>query len=185
MTITIRRANENDIDGIIRVVNHYAEKNLMLWRTREQVAQVLPGFLVAEDEGRVVGCGSLVELTPQLVEVRSLAVAPDYQGRKLGTQIVAALVEEARNAGYPQVCALTLREGFFNTAGFATVDRWALAPKVWHECIYCTKFHACDEIAVLMDLKQPAGVLGRRRWPFGLPQTLLRRGRAWLASVAR
>ncbi len=92
------------------------------------------------------------------------------------------LVGRAREAGYEQVCALTLREGFFNRLGFATVDRWALAPKVWHECIYCPKFHACDEIAVLMNLTEPAAVEARprRRWPFN--QTLWRRGVAWLGN---
>ena len=66
-----------------------------------------------------------------------------------------ALIARARAAGYDQICALTLNEGFFNRLGFATVDRWALSPKIWHECIYCPKFDACDEIAVLMNLTEP------------------------------
>jgi len=49
-------------------------------------------------------------------------------------------------------------EDFFNRLGFTTVDRWALSPKIWHECIYCPKFDACDEIAVLMDLVEPEAV---------------------------
>ena len=66
------------------------------------------------------------------------------------------LVAKARDAGYDQICALTLSEGFFNRCGFDTVDRWAISPKIWHECIYCQKFDACDEIAVLMSLTEPA-----------------------------
>ncbi len=154
MKTTIRQATETDIDGIVGIVNHYAEQNLMLPRTAEQVRRVLPHFLVAEQAGRVVGCGSLVQLTPRLTELRSLAVAEDQRGTGLGRRLVEALVERARAAGYDQLCALTLQEGFFNNLGFATVDRWALSPKIWTECIYCPKFDHCDEIAVVMNLTE-------------------------------
>jgi amino-acid N-acetyltransferase len=154
MQETIRQAVEADIQGILDIVNCYAAQNLMLSRTAEQVRRVLPHFLVAEQNGRVVGCGSLVELTPQLTELRSLAVAADLRGTGLGRRLVAALIEKARAVGYAQLCALTLQEGFFNALGFATVNRWALSSKIWTECIYCPKFDRCDEIAVLMNLTE-------------------------------
>jgi amino-acid N-acetyltransferase len=154
MEITIRPAAEGDIEGILEIVNGYAAQNLMLPRTDEQIRRVLRWFLVAAQGGRVVGCGSNVEMTPQLTELRSLAVAPECRGTGLGKRLVAALVSQARAAGYEQICALTLSERFFNNCGFITVDRWAISPKIWHECIYCPKFDACDEIAVLMNLTE-------------------------------
>jgi amino-acid N-acetyltransferase len=158
MEITIRPATEADLDAILAIVNYYASQNLMLPRTPEQIRQVLRDFLVAEDGGRVVGCGSNVPLTPRLVELRSLAVAPEYRGSGLGRRLVEALVAKARADGYEQICALTLVEGFFSRCGFVTVDRWTISPKIWHECIYCPKFDACDEIAMLMNLREPAAV---------------------------
>ena len=66
-------------------------------------------------------------------------------------------------AGFEQVCALTLRENFFVRLGFEVVDRWSISPKVWQACIFCRKFHRCDEVAVLMNLvdKPGAGDNGR------------------------
>ncbi len=154
--IEIRPAVEADIEAILTIVNGYAAQNLMLPRTAEQIRRVLRWFLVAEQDGRIVGCGSNVELTPKLTELRSLAVVPELRGSGLGRRLVAALVEKARADGYDQICALTLNEGFFNRCGFVTVDRWAISPKIWHECIYCPKFDACDEIAVLMNLTEQA-----------------------------
>lgn len=154
MEITIRPAVEADVEGILEIVNGYAAQNLMLPRTDEQIHRVLRWFLVAEDQGQIIGCGSNVELTAQLTELRSLAVAPEYRGTGLGKRLVEALVVRARSDGYDQICALTLSEGFFNSCGFVTVDRWAISPKIWHECIYCPKFDACDEIAVLMNLTE-------------------------------
>ncbi len=155
MDISIRPAVEADIAGILSIVNGYAAQNLMLPRTREQIQRVLKWFLVAEHGGKVVGCGSNVELTPRLTELRSLAVAPEVRSSGLGRRLVEKLIAKARDAGYDQICALTLSEGFFNRCGFDTVDRWAISPKIWHECIYCQKFDACDEIAMLMNLTEP------------------------------
>jgi amino-acid N-acetyltransferase len=156
MEITIRAATETDIDGILAIVNGYAAQNLMLPRNKEQIRRVLPDFLVAEDAGRVVGCGSNVALTPELTELRSLAVAADYRNSGLGRRLVEALVAKARADGFEQICALTLTDNFFGRMGFTTVDRWAIPTKIWHECIYCPKFDACDEIAMLMNLTEPA-----------------------------
>lgn len=158
MNIAIRPAVEADIEDILDIVNGYAAQNLMLPRTEEQIRRVLRWFLVAEHDRRVVGCGSNVELTPRLTELRSLAVAPEFRGTGLGRRLVEVLVAKAFDAGYDQICALTLSEGFFNRCGFSTVDRWAISPKIWHECIYCPKFDACDEIAVLMDLRESEAV---------------------------
>ncbi len=157
--IAIRAAGETDIEGILSIVNSYAAQNLMLPRTADQIRRVLRWFLVAEDEGSIVGCGSNVELSPRLTELRSLAVASEYRSTGLGRRLVDALVARARADGYDQICALTLSEGFFNRCGFATVDRWAISSKIWHECIYCPKFDACDEIAVLMNLTETATAL--------------------------
>lgn len=157
--IEIRPAVEDDIPGILNIVNGYAAQNIMLPRTPEQIRRVLSRFLVAVQDGRIVGCGSNVALTPKLTELRSLAVVPALRGSGLGQRLVAALVEWARADGFDQICALTLSEGFFNRCGFVTVDRWAISPKIWHECIYCPKFDACDEIAVLMNLTEPATAL--------------------------
>jgi amino-acid N-acetyltransferase len=174
--VVIRAAVEADIEGILAIVNDYAEQNLMLPRTTEQIRRVLPHFLVAEYDAQVVGCGSLVRLTAQLTELRSLAVAAEWRSTGLGRRLVEALVDQARQAGFQQVCALTLVEGFFNKLGFVTVDRWTITPKIWHECIYCPKFDACDEIAVLMTLVEPETALQPRPEAETVPWVRLRLG---------
>jgi len=93
-----------------------------------------------------------VPLTETLAEVRSLAVHDSQQGKGLGGYLVLELVQMARVRSFEQVCALTLREHFFTRLGFEVVDRWSISPKVWQACIYCRKFHRCDEVAVLMNL---------------------------------
>ncbi len=141
------------------LVNTFAAQDLMLPRSPESIQASLANWLVAEGRGGAgtgapafLGCGSLVALTEELAEIRSLAVHPRGQGRGVGSQIVRALVDLARQRGFRQVCALTLQEGFFERLGFSVVDRWSVSPKLWQECIYCPKFHRCDEVAVLLNL---------------------------------
>jgi amino-acid N-acetyltransferase len=162
LSISIRQARPEDVPPILSLVNHFAGQNVMLPRTDASIRQSLEDWLVAvEDEptpttgdptGLIVGCGALVPLTATLVEVRSLAVHDSQHGKGLGSRLVQELVDMARAREYHQVCALTLRENFFTRLGFQLVDRWSISPKVWQACIYCSKFHHCDEVAVLMNL---------------------------------
>ncbi len=161
MPFFLRPARDEDVPHILALVNRFAGEDLMLPRTEASVRSSLADWLAAEEDGALIGCGSLVPLTETLVEIRSLAIADGQQGKGVGGQIVLALVQMAQEQGYAQVCALTLRENFFLRLGFELVDRWSISPKVWQACIYCPKFHRCDEVAVLMNLaKEPANSAG-------------------------
>lgn len=151
--IRIQPAVEEDIVEIAALVNGFAAENVMLPRTEESILQSLPDWVVALGGGaQLLGCGSLVSLSEQLVEIRSLAVAQAGQGKGIGRRIVEELVLMATARGYAQICALTLEEGFFEKLGFEVVDRWSISPKLWQDCIYCPKFHHCDEVAVARSL---------------------------------
>lgn len=168
MALEIRPALPGDVPTIMEMVARFADQDIMLPRTEESVRATLDDWIVAAETEpapgapAVVGFGALVALTDTLVEIRSLAVHESQQGKGLGGVIVSALVERARAQGYAQVCALTLRESFFVRLGFEIVDRWSISPKVWQACIYCRKFHRCDEVAVLMNLsKRPENSAGQ------------------------
>jgi amino-acid N-acetyltransferase len=83
-------------------------------------------------------------------------VAAEAQGRGVGRALVSFILQAAREADITHVCALTLRPHFFEAIGFQVIDRWEISPKIWQECIYCSKFHHCDEIAVFLDLEETA-----------------------------
>ncbi|MBK8047915.1 MAG: GNAT family N-acetyltransferase [Anaerolineales bacterium] len=160
MPVLVRPAETGDVPHILAMVNRFADQNIMLPRTVESVSHTLPDWLVAVEEWPepttppILACGALVPLTDTLAEVRSLAVHESQQGQGLGGVIVLELVQRARIRNYEQVCALTLRENFFVRLGFSVVDRWSISSKVWQACIYCRKFHRCDEVAVLMNLAE-------------------------------
>ena len=174
MPIVIRPAEAADVLPIVALVNQFAAEKVMLPRTEESVRQTLADWLVAVDpdlvpeDPQILACGALVPLTDTLVELRSLAVHPSRQGQGLGGHVVNHLVQLARQRSYHQICALPRRENIFARLGFEQVDRWSISPKIWQACIYCSKFHRCDEVAVTMNLvDSPQGLLHPLERPAG------------------
>ncbi|MCZ8518692.1 MULTISPECIES: N-acetyltransferase [Paenibacillus] len=151
-TLTCRKAVEQDIDNLYHIIQGYAEKGIMLPRTRETLKAQLDTFVVAEIDDELVGCGSLTRLGQDLVEIRSLGVTEGYKGQGIGKAIVSLLEREAREQGIPKLMALTYEVTFFERSGFSVVPKEIFPEKVWRDCIHCKKQHCCDEIAVLKRL---------------------------------
>jgi amino-acid N-acetyltransferase len=120
------------------------------------VYQSIRDWVVAEADGKIVGMGSLLIMWGDLAEIRSLVIDPAYQGYGIGRAIVVQLLEEARALGLPRVFALTRKPGFFLKTGFQLTRIEHLPRKVQKDCVFCPKFHSCDEVAVIMPLDETA-----------------------------
>jgi hypothetical protein len=59
---------------------------------------------------------------------------------------------QAAGLEIPQVIALTRNPGFFRKLGFRIVPRETLPRKIWKDCITCTKFVGCDEVAMVREV---------------------------------
>lgn len=151
--VNIRKALLTDIPPVTELINSYARNGIMLPRTEFEMAENIRDFLVACDDGRMVGCGALHFYTPYSGEIRSLAVEPGLKTRGIGRMLVEALEAEASEHGLASIFAFTYVDGFFRKMGFAEVDRGELPLKAWKDCLRCPKFQACDEIAMVKQLK--------------------------------
>ncbi len=147
--ITLRQATPADAPAIADLVKLGEREGQLLPRSLEFIRASIDDWIVAEKNGRIVGCGSLLEMGPTLVEVRSLAVAPAYRQNGVGARLVEALVSEARARGISTVFALTRAVAFFEKLGFVVTVKEDFPEKVWRDCIICPVRHACDEVAVV------------------------------------
>jgi amino-acid N-acetyltransferase len=151
--VSVRPARIQDMRAVEPLIKLFASDNLMLPKTFDQLARTFREFIVAEDEkGVIVGCGALRIYTEGLAEICSLAVDADCQGLGIGRMVVERLVEEGRALELTTVFALTLKEEFFLRLGFSVVSKDDFPLKVWADCRNCPKLHACDEIAVALEL---------------------------------
>lgn len=156
----IRNARIPDAKTICSLINYYAEHDKMLFRSLADIYEAIQAFLVAERDGKVIGCCALAVVWSDLAEVKSLAVAADERGKGVGLALVTAAVDQARQLGVPRVFALTLEAKFFERAGFTVIKKEELPMKVWSDCARCPKQDECDEIAVIRDIPA-AGEAGR------------------------
>ncbi len=144
----LRKARISDVEEMMLLINSNAEQGLMLPRSRNMLYENIREFLLAEEDNQLVGVASLHILWSDLAEIRALAVSSGYKRRGIGTQIVRALEEEARELGCTRLFALTYQPEFFKYCGYDEVSKDQMPQKVWSECINCIKFPNCDEIAV-------------------------------------
>lgn len=151
--LDIRPARIADMRRVEPLINDFARQNLMLPKSADQLCRHFREFVVATDAaGRVLGCGALRVYSESLAEIASLAVHPAAHGSGIGRRLVERLLEEARGLELSTVFALTLKDGFFHKLGFRTVPKEMFPLKVWADCRNCPKLHACDEIAVAVEV---------------------------------
>ena len=108
-----------DSDDIHALIGAYVPQGLLLPRTTEEVAASIGDYVVVVDgNGRVEACAALVEYSPSLGEVASVAVAPGAQGKGLGGLAVRSIETLARQRGIRELFALSLAERFFESLDY-------------------------------------------------------------------
>ena len=154
--MNIRSAKISDVKAIHALINSYAERDRMLFRSVADIYENLQCFNVAELDGSVVGCCALEIVWSDLAEIKSLAVDETNREKGIGRMLVAAAAEQAAALGVPRVFALTLEPEFFLKSGFEIVEKETLPMKVWSDCARCPKQQNCDEIAVIKSVLRDA-----------------------------
>lgn len=164
--VTIRKAKINDAQKIEKLIEPYAKEGLMLPRPIYEIYEDIRDFSVATVNGRMVGCCSLHifgrEYKPKskkeesaLAEIRTLAVAKDWQGRKIGTRMLENCIKEGKRLGITKIFILTIKENlsFLKRFGFKKIEKTKLPQKIWQECVRCPRFpFECNEIALFLDI---------------------------------
>ena len=146
----VEKAKINDAQRIHELVNSFADKGEMLPRALSEIYENLRDFFVVRDKNnQLIGCVALHINWADLAEVKSLAVSEDKQAKGLGSVLIEACLDEARELGIPTVFCLSYKPAFFEKYNFRRVDKMELPRKVWSECYRCPKFPDCDEVALI------------------------------------
>lgn len=122
MTLDIRRAVTSDVPFIRRMVDNYTLDGRLLAKAQVSLYEDVQEFWVAQSGGEVIGCGALHVMWEDLAEVRTLAVDPDHLRRGVGSAILQALIDQARDLGVRRIFCLTFETGFFDRFGFIEID---------------------------------------------------------------
>jgi amino-acid N-acetyltransferase len=110
-------------------------------------------FVIALRGRKIVGCAELAPLSPQVAEVRSLAVDESARRAGVGTMLVDELRQRARRDGYDKLCAFTHAPGYFIQKGFSIVPHLWIPEKVFIDCVKCAHFQQCGQYAMVLPLE--------------------------------
>ncbi|MBL7081613.1 MAG: N-acetyltransferase [Candidatus Omnitrophica bacterium] len=151
----IRKARLEDAKEIQKLINHFAKEELLLPRSLADLYESIRDFWVYRLNARIAGCCALAITWQDLAEVRSFAVEKRYQKRKIGRQLLTAVLGEAKELGIKSVFTLTYIPEYFKKFGFRRINKERLPQKVWVDCINCPRFPDCKEIAMIKRLNLP------------------------------
>lgn len=149
--LKVRQATPEDVPEIHSLLEPYADKKIVLRRSKDDILSYIGNFVVAEMDGKVCGCGAARNFGSELYEVRSLVVDPSIQKKGVGRAIVEFFIERLSKSESKswKLFALTMTPGFFISLGFKEVEKEMFPEKIWADCLKCAKFNCCDEKAVL------------------------------------
>lgn len=133
--LVIRPARTKDIKSIRKLVDSYAAPGQMLSKETVTLYESVQEFIVAEQDGVLVGCGALHILWEDLAEVRTVAVQESLQKHGIGHQILEAIIERAREVGVEKIFCLTFQTEFFGRHGFDVIEGTPVEPDVYAELL--------------------------------------------------
>ncbi len=129
----IRPMTQNDISDVLRVMQPFVDRAILLPRTETQLEETRQDFVVFEVDDSVRACAALHEFPEGLAEIAGIAVDGHYAHLGVGPKLVEFLCDRARAKGMKAVFALTTQTGdWFQKLGFEEKDVSALPEKKRH-----------------------------------------------------
>ena len=144
----IRKAVMADAKHIQSLINSFTKTGLMLPVSINEIYEKILEFVVWDEDGQILGCCAMHPTWENLAEIRSVAVDANAFKKGIGTAIVTAAMDKAREVGITDAFLLTYQPGFFGKLGFTELEKEHLPKKIWSDCLKCAKFPDCDEIAM-------------------------------------
>ena len=133
--IEVRPARTSDIKAIHKLIVDFASGGRMLQKETVTLYESVQEFMVAVEDGQVVGCGALHVLWEDLAEVRSVAITETLRGNGIGNQILERIIDRARELGLSRIFCLTFETKFFGRHGFEEIQGTPVEPDVYTQLL--------------------------------------------------
>jgi amino-acid N-acetyltransferase len=150
--VALRQATPDDAPAIHDLIAQHLDEGHLLPRPLDDVRAHAHRFVVAVDDGEIVGCADLAPLSRSVAEVRSLVVSRAARSSGAGGRLVDALVARAPQAGFERLCAFTHAPAYFVQLGFSIVPHDWLPEKMSTDCRTCALFRRCGQYGVMFSL---------------------------------
>ncbi|MDC9592625.1 amino-acid N-acetyltransferase [Xenorhabdus sp. IM139775] len=120
----IRRANINDIGGILALIRPLEQQGILVRRSREQLEMEIDNFTLIELDNVTIACAALYSYPDEKIgEMACVAVHPDYRSSSRGEILLNAISSQAKQGGLEKLFVLTTRSiHWFQEKGFEPAE---------------------------------------------------------------
>jgi argininosuccinate lyase / amino-acid N-acetyltransferase len=146
--MSVRRARMSDVDKIHQQVAFWAEEGEILPRSRDNIIHDIQNFVVAEIDGKVVGCASLYIYETGLAEIRSVVIDKAHHQQGQGKALVQYLLEFAHQIELQKIIVLTYIPAYFTALGFSLIEKSSLADNIIEDSEPSPHKDPADEVAM-------------------------------------
>ena len=131
----MRAARSADISGIHALLEPMVEQRILLGKDLAVLYGAVQEFVVAEADGRLIGCGALHVMWEDLGEIRTLLVRDDWLHHGVGRALVDELERRAHDLGLSRLFCLTFETAFFTRRGFAPIGEQIVDADVYSQLL--------------------------------------------------
>lgn len=119
----LRRANIDDVGGILELLEPLEEKGILVRRSRELLETEIDRFWVMDKDGAAIACAGLYPFTNGFIELACVATHSDYQSSGRAAKLLHQLEHEARKSGHTTLFVLTTQTAhWFLEQGFKAAE---------------------------------------------------------------
>ncbi|NAX21606.1 amino-acid N-acetyltransferase [Vibrio sp. V39_P1S14PM300] len=116
----VRKAQINDIGGILDLIRPLEEQGILVRRSREQLEQEIHQFTIIEKDGLIIGCAALYPYREdKMAEMACVAIHPEYRDGNRGLVLLNHIKQQSRVEGIERIFVLTTHSlHWFREQGF-------------------------------------------------------------------
>ena len=153
--VELVKATLADIPAMQEMVTLEVKDGIILERNIDEVATNIRSYVLAKNNGKLLGYAALHIHSPRLSEIRSLIVLEEHRGLSIGKRLVLFALDEAKDLLVgEEVLVLTYLPNFFMKLGFEEITKESIPEhKIWTDCIKCIHFPVCNEISLVYKLR--------------------------------
>lgn len=120
----VRRANINDIGGILELIRPLEQQGILVRRSREQLEMEIDQFTIIERDNLTIACAALYPYQSEKIgEMACVAVHPDYRSSCRGDVLLQRISTQAKQMGLDKLFVLTTRSiHWFQEKGFTPAE---------------------------------------------------------------
>ena len=114
----IRSSLSRDVELIQHLIEPFVDKRLLIPRTANEISDLLEHGYVALMGDELVGFAAIEIYSRKLAEIQCLAVSSQAHGMGIGTQLIAACLDKAKEHQVLEVMAILSSGTFLEQCGF-------------------------------------------------------------------